>query len=272
MFNFRNSFFDSIPPVTRNLLLINVVVWLVCGVIDRSGLVFGFLAMHSIGSDFYVYQLLTNMFVHLDFWHLFFNMFALYMFGRAMESYWGPKRYLIYYLITGVGAALIHLLICMFQPIPSISFGASGAVYGLLLAFGMTYPNMPIYLYFLFPIKAKYFALGFGVLELVYGLTNRVGDDVAHFAHLGGMLFGILLILYWRHEYKIQQWFKRCLSRLKTKKSKPTYSRQRETDYEYNYRKKLEQDEIDRILEKIKLSGYNALTENEKKTLFNAKK
>ncbi|MDR0541548.1 MAG: rhomboid family intramembrane serine protease, partial [Dysgonamonadaceae bacterium] len=128
---------SSIPPITRSLLLINVAIWLICSVIDRSGFIYNILAMHSIGWGFYIYQLLTNMFVHIDFWHLFFNMFALYMFGRVMESYWGPKRYLIYYLITGVGASLLHLLICTFQEVPAISFGASGAVYGLLLAFGM---------------------------------------------------------------------------------------------------------------------------------------
>ena len=153
------------------------------------------------------------MFMHGNFSHLFFNMFALWMFGYALENYWGSKRFLVYYLITGVGAALIQTGVLaleirgMTQGLPPfaaqhyinqiVTVGASGAVYGILLAFGMCFPNVPIFLYFFFPIKAKWFVIIYGVIELFAGIGGTA-DGVAHFAHLGGMIFGLLLILYWR--------------------------------------------------------------------------
>jgi len=272
MFSLNNS---QIPPVTRNLLIINVVVWLILRYFDQSGSLFSILSLHSIEAGrFYVYQLITSMFVHLTFWHLFFNMFALFIFGRTMEQYWGPKRFLSYYMITGIGAGLLQWIICAIQNEPAVCYGASGAVFGLLLAFGMTFPNAPVYLYFLFPIKAKWLVIGFGVIELLSGISSQPGVkevNVGHFAHLGGMLFGLLLILYWRNKFRMhrffdfKKWFK--------KKPKISYQQQRpETDYDYNKRKKEEQDYIDRILDKIKKSGYNSLSENEKKALFNAGK
>ena len=168
--------------------------------------------------------------MHGSFTHLFFNMFALWMFGKILENIWGEKRFLIYYMITGIGAAFIHLLISQYQIIsisnqipelvsiaiegkynPSIplskkltqliitpTVGASGAVFGLLLAFGMLFPNALLYLYFAIPIKAKYFVIGYGILELYAGISNNPADNVAHFAHLGGMIFGYILIKYWK--------------------------------------------------------------------------
>ena len=168
--------------------------------------------------------------MHGSFTHLFFNMFALWMFGKILENIWGEKRFLIYYMITGIGAAFIHLLISQYQIIsisnqipelvsiaiegkynPSIplskkltqliitpTVGASGAVFGLLLAFGMLFPNALLYLYFAIPIKAKYFVIGYGILELYAGISNNPADNVAYFAHLGGMIFGYILIKYWK--------------------------------------------------------------------------
>jgi membrane associated rhomboid family serine protease len=152
------------------------------------------------------------MFLHdpYSFSHVFFNMFAVFMFGRTLEDIWGPKRFLSYYLITGIGAAIVQIVILylrisasvpseMFYAVNSITVGASGAVFGILLAFGMLFPNAQLFIIpFPFPIKAKWFVIGYGLLELFFGVSNRVGDNVAHFAHLGGMLFGILMILYWR--------------------------------------------------------------------------
>lgn len=194
-----NNFLSSIPQVTRNLLIINVIVWVACFLFGRMGLV-GILGLHSIHTGgFYIYQLITYMFTHEEFWHLFFNMFALYMFGRSLEYYWGPKRFLIYYMVTGIGAGLVQLLVCYLQGIDALTIGASGSVFGILLAFGMIFPNVPLYLMFIpVPIKAKYMVLGYGLLELYFGISNRTGDNVAHFAHLGGMLFGIFMILYWK--------------------------------------------------------------------------
>jgi hypothetical protein len=201
------------------------------------------------------------------------------MFGSVIERTWGAKRYLTYYLVTGIGAGLIQLLVWHIMGVQlGITIGASGSVFGLLLAFGMLFPNAPLFLMFIpIPIKAKYMVIGYGLIEFFFGISNRIGDNVAHFAHLGGMLFGIILILFWRkkeYQYysnyrssikeKITKLFKR-----KPKQMKIKYQRT-ETDLEYNTRKQMESKEIDRILEKIKHSGYNSLTDDEKKKLFDA--
>ncbi|MDD3909106.1 MAG: rhomboid family intramembrane serine protease, partial [Proteiniphilum sp.] len=141
---------------------------------------------------------------------VFFNMFAVFMFGRTLEQVWGSRRFIAYYLVTGIGAGLVQMLIIyfriqailpqeMFSLVNSVTVGASGAVFGILLAFGMLFPNAQLFIIpFPFPIKAKWFVIGYGLLELFFGVANRSGDNVAHFAHLGGMLFGIIMILYWR--------------------------------------------------------------------------
>jgi membrane associated rhomboid family serine protease len=247
----------------------------------------GILGLHYIQArGFYIYQLITYMFTHREFSHLFFNMFALFMFGGLIERTWGPVRYLTYYMVTGIGAGLVQMLISyiqihslingidlnlldasyLYDSYP-VTIGASGAVFGLLLAFGMLFPNLPLYIMFIpIPVKAKYFVIGYGVIEFFFGISNRAGDNVAHFAHLGGMLFGILMILYWNKGYKIKRFFRQ-------KKNKFTQIRKRpETDQEYNRRKSDHSKEIDRILDKIKKSGYDSLSENEKKTLFDAGK
>ena len=196
-----NSFYNHIPPVTRNLLIINAAVCLAC-------FLFGQLAFHLAlfpydSGYFKIYQLVSYMFTHVNLSHIFFNMFALFMFGGVLENYWGQKRFLIYYMVTGIGAGLVQLLVCHLQGILAPTIGASGAVFGLLLAFGMLFPNQPLYMMFIpIPIKAKYFVIGYGLIEFFFGISNRTGDNVAHFAHLGGMLFGIILILYWRKRRK----------------------------------------------------------------------
>ncbi len=211
----RNSFAGVLPVVTKNIIIINAVIWVAQFVLLRRGGIdltqpFG---LHFPASDYFrVYQLVTYMFLHdpHSFSHVFFNMFAVFMFGRTLEQVWGSKRFITYYLVTGIGAGLIQLLVVyfrasavippeMFSMINSVTVGASGAVFGILLAFGMLFPNAQLFIIpFPFPIKAKWFVIGYGVLELVFGVANRTGDNVAHFAHLGGMLFGIFMILYWR--------------------------------------------------------------------------
>jgi membrane associated rhomboid family serine protease len=279
----NNRFLSNIPSVTRNILIINLIVWLACYLLRYSGLYLpALLGLYGFGSGgFYLYQLITYMFTHIDFWHLFFNMFALFMFGTTLENYWGSKRFLIYYMVTGIGAGIIQGLISFYSPVPTI--GASGAVFGILLAFGMIFPNVPLYLMFIpIPIKAKYMVIGYGLIELYLGFAARTGDNIAHFAHLGGMLFGIILILYWRKHnsnWENDRRYNRTAS-LKNKiaglfKKKPprnnTYKRP-ETDWEYNARKVNELNNIDRILEKIKHSGYDSLSEEEKKKLFDVSK
>ncbi len=184
-----------LPTVVKNLLIINVIVFLATMVLERYGYVniTSMCALNSIPTGrFRIWQLITYMFMHANVEHIFFNMFALWMFGYVLENFWGSRRFLFYYLVCGVGAGLCNLLI----PGWGITVGASGAVYGILLAFGMTFPNERIYLYFLMPVKAKWFVIGYAAIELMEGFFRA--DGVAHFAHLGGMLFGLLLILYWR--------------------------------------------------------------------------
>lgn len=175
-----------------------------------------------MADHFNLVQLFSYMFLHGGFSHLFFNMFAVWMFGRILEETWGPKRFLFYYIACGVGAGLIQEVVQFIEYEMTLSaynsvnigtaiipmdqylnlmrtVGASGAVYAILLAFGMTYPNQSLFIFPLpFPIKAKFFVAGYALIELYSGFANNPNDNVAHFAHLGGMLFGLLFILYWK--------------------------------------------------------------------------
>lgn len=261
--------FSFLPPVVKNLLIINGLFFLAT---ISMGTSFGLdlteiLGLHYFSSDeFRPYQFVTYMFVHANLGHVFFNMFALWMFGYLVENVWGSKRFLTYYMVTGIGAGLVQMVVQYFsytdinaavaiynanpglenftnflyqykphtqellqnlqkfytqwvhdpdnlrlaemskeyieavyqQNVGVATVGASGAVYGILLAFGMLFPNMLVYIYFLFPIRAKYLVLIFGALELFYAVANNPNDNVAHFAHLGGMIFGFFLIIYWK--------------------------------------------------------------------------
>jgi len=231
---YRPGNFSELPEVVKNLLILNGLFFLATVSLNNLGIdLVKILGLHQFQSpDFRPHQLITHLFMHGNFTHLFFNMFALWMFGKILENVWGSKRFLIYYTITGIGAASIHLLISQYQIIsisnqipemvnlaiegrynPSIpiskkltqliitpTVGASGAVFGLLLAFGMLFPNALLYLYFAIPIKAKYFVIGYGLIELYAGISNNPADNVAHFAHLGGMIFGFFLIKYWKND------------------------------------------------------------------------
>lgn len=268
----RMGGFNILPAGVKNLLIINGLLFLATYVFQKTGLVDleHWLGLHYFSSQlFKPWQPITYMFMHANFGHLFFNMFALWMFGAAVENAWGTKRFLLYYFITGMSAGMIHYLVIFFQIHPTIALmdqfladpsldsfrtlvaqyhgkylntealqqtlayleqspgilndvvyhvvsskdailnqfnlvGASGAVFALLLAFGMLFPNAEIYIYFLFPIKAKWFVVIYGALELIYGVAGT-GDGVAHFAHLSGMLVGLLLILLWRRYDKNQR-------------------------------------------------------------------
>lgn len=223
MSDFRPSGFSVLPTVVKNLVIINVLFFLAtiaAETVLRINLS-DYLGLHYIGaSDFQPYQLVTYMFMHGSFGHLFFNMFALWMFGNTLERIWGPNRFLLFYFVCGIGAGLAQELVQYIQYITTLqgyenvritanhiipmseylnmltTVGASGAVYGILLAFGMMFPNSTIYIYFAIPLKAKWFVLIYGIIELFAGFTSV--DNVAHFAHVGGMLFGLILILYWK--------------------------------------------------------------------------
>ena len=240
----------SSSPVVKNLIIINVIFWVASIVVFNK---FGvrleqYLGLHYFKSQqFMPHQLITYMFmhsyVHMALGHIFFNMFALFMFGVMLERVWGSKRFLQYYLITGIGAGLVQMLVYYLRissmekgvdpetlqniynsgwsilqegknysdpvlgqlnlMINTSTIGASGAVFGILLAFGMLFPNTQLMLLFPpIPIRAKYFVIGYGVIELFTGVANRSGDNVAHFAHLGGMLFGFFMIRYWNKHTK----------------------------------------------------------------------
>ena len=214
---------NNLPPVTKNLLIINVLCFFGYIVAQKYGIVLNeTLGLHIfLASDFNLAQLVTYMFMHANFQHIFFNMFAVWMFGRTLEHVLGAKRFLTYYMICGIGAGLVQELVQYIQYamelshydnvdtglsiIPMAEFlnmmttvGASGAVYGILLAFGMLFPETRMFVFPLpFPIKAKFFVIGYAVIEVFSGFGSS-GDGIAHFAHLGGMIFGFLLIMYWR--------------------------------------------------------------------------
>lgn len=219
--------FRVLPPVVKNLLIINVLLYLATFTMNRFQIdLTDYLGLHFFkASDFKPYQLITYMFMHGNFEHLFFNMFALWMFGNTLENIWGSKRFLWFYMLCGIGAGLCQEVVQYIQYATTLAqydsvnlgggqvismasylnlmntVGASGAIYGLLLAFGMMFPNSMIYLYFFVPIKAKWFVIGYAVIELVSGFIG--GGNVAHFAHLGGMLFGLILILVWKKKGKL---------------------------------------------------------------------
>ena len=187
--------FKFLPTAVKHLLIINALCFGLYYVLGMQRIINlnALLGLWSFDTGLLrPWHPITYMFMHADLSHLFFNMFALWMFGTTMENYWGTKRFLVYYLLCGIGAGLIT----MFIPL-SHTVGASAAIYGILLAFGMTFPNEYVYLYFLMPIKAKWFVIGYAVIELFEGIFFTY-DGIAHFAHLGGMLIGLLLILWWR--------------------------------------------------------------------------
>lgn len=267
MSNFSPLSNTIFPPVVKNLLIINGILFLATYVFGNSlGIdISHYLALYSFNSpNFRVWQLVTHLFMHGDISHIFGNMLALWMFGAALENLWGSKRFLNYYILTGIGAAIFHLtvrtlelsnsaneldtyvsspsvshfreyindnVVESYQPefeklllswetepsnleiknnsiayarqlyqanLNSPTIGASGAVFGILLAFGLLFPNVMIYVYFFFPVKAKYFVMLYGVFELYNGFANNPGDNVAHFAHLGGMLIGFILLKIWK--------------------------------------------------------------------------
>ena len=197
-----NSYFQT-PPVVKNLIIINFLVYMATALLPVGPRIMEFGAL-SLGTPFFhTYQFITYMFLHGGFDHIFFNMFALWMFGRTLEYELGSRRFLIFSWVCGVGAALIQSLTARVRgEWPLIRVGASGAVMGLLLAFGVLHPNAVIMLLFPpIPLKAKWFVIGYAVLELFLGWRG-VGN-VAHFAHVGGMLWGFLLLHWWRRTGKI---------------------------------------------------------------------
>lgn len=312
----------QIPTITKNLLIINVICFLASIVFAGRGIDFNdVFGLHYFqASEFHAYQLITYMFMHAGWTHIFFNMFALWMFGGVIERTFGEKRFLIYYLVCGLGAAFCQELsqfVYVYSMIADqgatlndmfnlgtadraalnalTTVGASGAIYGILLAFGMCYPEERMFIFPLpVPIKAKWFVVGYAAIELLSAMAQR-GDGVAHIAHLGGMLFGYIMIRMWnqqRHSFsgwdgyeikdssatilgRIRKWLHLDRDHKKDEHYRAgnanKYS-ERNADWEYNAKKKANEAEIDKILDKIRRSGYESLTEEEKKKLFENRK
>lgn len=299
----------SIPTITKHLLIINALAFLAYFVLGRTGIdLNNLLGLHFfLASDFRLYQLFTYMFMHANLEHIFFNLFALWMFGSVVEQVWGPRKFLFYYISCGIGAGIIQEIVQFFSLYFMLSsqydgigmlelfslsaadaqalnawttVGASGAIYAVLLAFGMLFPENRIFIFPLpIPIKAKWLITGYIFIELFSALSTT-SDNVAHFAHLGGMLFGYLMIRYWRKDQGGSGFggfgngnspvdkFRRYWEKHTNKKANDYDRTKRETDWDYNERKKKEQEEIDRILDKIRRSGYDSLTKEEKRKLF----
>jgi membrane associated rhomboid family serine protease len=221
--------FQILPPVIKNLIIINVLVFLAKIGLENVGIDLDYyLGLFYWKSPYFrVWQPITHLFMHGNFTHLLFNMFALWMMGNTVETYLGAKKFMILYLISGLGAAFCQLMVYHFQlaelvemmklypqeyaefyyhpnfPLNTPMVGASGAVFGVLFAFGYMFPNAMIYLYFAIPIRAKYFVAIYAAIELFSGIRNSVGDNVAHFAHLGGMVFAFFLLAYWKRRGKL---------------------------------------------------------------------
>ena len=293
--------FFSFPPVIKNLLIINGVVFFIQLLMDNF--TFGgypawyllnkWFALNPISGvnaagepfNFQVWQLITYQFMHGGFSHILFNMFALWMFGSSIEDVFGSKKFLIFYLLAGVSAGLLHLFVSpLLGGAPAVTIGASGAVYGVLIAYALFFPDNLIFLYFLIPVKAKYL-IGFLVV-IEFLAVDSASSGVAHLAHLGGALFGFLYIMFDKNSYVS---LKNLFNRNFYYKSKPKrdiftnpFSRSSQIDNDvqdanyYDINKKddfeVSQEEIDKILDKISQSGYQNLSDREKKILFQASK
>ena len=315
----------NIPVVTKNLLIINILVFIATYVVRGMNIDLNdILGLHFfLASDFRIWQFFTYMFMHSGFTHILLNMFMVWMFGSVIEHVWGPRKFLFYYIVCGVGAGLCQELaqygtylvegLANFESVKigttvlpmdvylnmMNTVGASGAIYGVLLAFGMLFPEERMFIIPIpIPIKAKWIVMGSIVVEL-FSAIGTSNDGVAHLAHLGGMLFGFILIRYWKKQpysgygdfgmNRGHQFFDRMKNtweqrggrdtRNSTNGNSESWSNTSQSnnannrsDWDYNAQKKQQQEEVDRILDKIRKSGYDSLTKDEKQKLFDSSK
>jgi membrane associated rhomboid family serine protease len=299
---------NLLPPVLKYLLIINVAIFVIQNFFigyhsSANAMIQSYFALQPLGTNptgpgfgsFYPWQLISYQFLHDGFMHVGFNMFALWMFGAELETLWGSKKFLFYYLLSGIGAGLAQLFISPLLTEVGPTIGASGAVYGILLAFGLTFPKRPIFMFPLFiPIPARIFVLGYAVIELYSGITGS--DGVAHFAHLGGAATGFLLLRY-GDKLGIYRFLDRIFSHKDKytyeppqpikkanvynvgnswQESKPSYYEPEETTPSRSGMsvngEEITQAKIDEILDKISAAGYQNLTEREKRILFELSK
>lgn len=284
---YRPAFFGGFrffPPVIKSLLIINTALFFLAEFFSLFHLGDTYLSeyiayifyLFPLYQGFQPWQLITYMFMHGNFMHLFLNMFALWMFGMELENNWGSKKFALFYFLCGLGAGISNLFIApLFAPTgPTI--GASGSVYGILLAFGLLYPNRPIFVFFILPIRARVFVLIYIALEIINGIGGTQ-DGIAHFAHLGGAAIGYIFILIDTKKFPAYEWFAQLLksfTRLSYTRSYSSCDKLPKTSdfifkdlHDEDYQKR-----IDEILDKISESGYQNLTEEEKRILFEASK
>ena len=279
-YNFNSNYGDyHVKPklfrgAIRVLLIVNIVVFLLSNLLGINNFVYRFFGLvpTSVLGQGFVWQFFTYMFVHGGLGHIFMNMFVLWMFGMELENYWGKKEFLKYFLITGLGSGLITYLFSMGSSIPVI--GASGAIYALLLAFGMMFPDRRIYIYFLFPIKAKYFVMIIGAMTFFSSLGGSTGG-ISHLTHLGGLIVGFIYFkkqIIWNEiqlffkKFYITNPFKNIIRKEEKEKPKSTKT---SSSYETD---ETMREQVDMILDKIGQSGYDSLTEQERKILYLASK
>ncbi len=296
--------FSVFPPVIKSLIIINLVIFAVpflfgdlrFGGSSLMTFIQDYLYLQPLGSDtFYPWQLITYQFFHGGLMHIFFNLFALWMFGAELETLWGSNKFTTFYLISGIGGGLLQLFSPeLFGATPAVTLGASGAIFGVLVAFGLTFPNRPIFMFPIFiPIPAKWFVLGYAGLNIISAMSggSGMGSDVAYFAHIGGLIAGFLLL---RFGDRIGLY--RLIDKLTGSRSgsRQTYSKYQENPYSNVYQARWEppkapkvqeerkpvssninvngeeitQSKIDSILDKISQTGYQNLTEKEKQILF----
>lgn len=298
--------FSLFPPIIKLLLLSNIAIFIIFNLLlagfsfdgtPFETIIIKYFALNPLELSFYPWQLFTYMFLHGGFFHLLLNMFALWMFGVELENVWGQKRFLTYYLICGVGAGLCNLLIAPLFTSVGPTVGASGAIYGILVAFGYLFPNRSIYIYGLIPVKAKYLVLFYMLIEF-FSVAGGSDSGIAHAAHLGGGLIGLIyMLIHYRGSSAnffgnmgLKNKFTSYTSSNKRTPSSPVYSNGSNsakenvadakyqdlqvTDYkkEMETQEKLAQEKIDAILDKLNEGGYQSLTEDEKRILSHESK
>jgi membrane associated rhomboid family serine protease len=295
--------FSLFPPVIKALMIINVSVFLFqflfienyfVGSTPLSSYFIDFFYLHPVNDgSFYIWQLITYQFIHGGLMHIFFNLFALWMFGVELENLWGGSKFLTFYLLSGIGAGLTQLYIAPLFSIPALTIGASGAVFGILVAFGMTNPNRPIFMFpFFIPIPAKFFVIIYAGLELLMGFSST--GNIAHFAHLGGAATGFILFKF-GDKWGIYRFFGKLFKKRQSYVEPDYHSKVYKMDYQQRFREsertephrreqsapdthttnrfvvdeeEITQGQINAILDKISATGYQNLTEKEKKILF----
>jgi membrane associated rhomboid family serine protease len=275
------------PPIIRLLIISNVVIFAIqmfSGILTIQGVplesyLMRYLALHSFELGFFPTQAVTYQFLHGGFFHLLFNMLSLWMFGQEIEQYWGARKFFVYYLLCGIGAAIVHLFVSpLFGNAFSVTVGASGSIMGIILAFGMMFPDRSIMIFPLFfPIKARFFVLIYAALDLFLGISNQ-GGNVAHFAHVGGALFGFLLFRFGNPLFeKIQSigQSRRPLHprvyNVEVTPKQPTPPKPSNVTFVVDGMQ-IAQEQVDQLLDKISMHGYHSLTENEKKILYELSK